>query len=69
MVTPLEARNPLISDPEEDPSIDSDCEGDLMEAEEETLKWKDGEQTCATLTVGSFSTCGRFSHSALSRGK
>jgi len=57
VVTYFEGRNALVNYPGGDANVDSDCEGDLMGAEDGAPKTKEeeGGQARAVLTTGSFS--------------
>jgi hypothetical protein len=62
----LKGENPFKTDPEEDITIESDCEGELLGAEDGLLdtKGEEEEQTRAVLVNGSFAAY-VHSHSAL----
>ena len=55
-------RDTLINDLEGDLNVESDCEGDLMGVEPETVKIKEEEEeeSRAVLITGSFSAYVRF---------
>ena len=58
VVKHVTGRNPrVMSDREGDVNVESDCEGDLLGVNDESLETKvDGEEpTRAVLTIGSFS--------------
>jgi hypothetical protein len=51
----VKGRNLLISDLEGEADVESDCEEDLPEVEDEVPKEENEERTRAVLTKGSFS--------------